>query len=199
MSADSASQSHLSNEELAAYLDRRLDAATMARVESHMANCRDCRADLVEVRALLAPEVTGASARRISRFAGPRPWLAAAIVLIALAPLIHRAVRSRGDADRVRASLSRPAVEVIAPRRYSGGAPGLVFTWRAVAGASAYRLTIADSAGVPLVTRMTSDTTSAVPLGDRIQLGHAYLWYVDCLTRDGRTVSSGIRAISLPR
>jgi anti-sigma factor RsiW len=201
MSADSASRRHLTNDELAAYLDRRLDATAATRVEGHMAGCGVCRAELVDMRSLLASTVSSTARLRAARFTRPRQWLAAAaVVVIASAPLMRRAVRSRSDAAaRVRSSLAPPSVAVIAPRERTDGTPGVVFAWRPVFDASSYRLTISDSSGAPLVARTTTDTTVTAALGTDVQRGRAYLWYVDCLTRDGRTVTSGIRSFSVPR
>ena len=134
----STSGSHITSEELAAYIDGRLDPTGSAKIESHMADCADCRADLVEARPLLdgAPRPsTGMQRGRSPR--GPAWLAAAAIVAIAFLPLWQRVVGSHGDSPPVRATqTARATIEIVSPRPTPVDVESVVFAWRPVAGAS---------------------------------------------------------------
>jgi hypothetical protein len=202
MSTDPSSTEHLTSTELAGYLDGRLDATSSLRLESHLASCADCRAEMADVRALLAsPEAERAAATGLPRRARARTWLAAAaVVAIAGVPLLQRFVAPREQAPAVRAAPTRQAViDVIAPREGSADGAAVVFTWHAVQDATTYRLTVTDSSGAPLLTRATTDTTVSAPAERTLVRGRVYLWYVDGLRRDGRTSSSGIHSFSMAR
>jgi|SRR5690348_603429 len=203
MTVNVNSTSHLTSDELAGYLDRRLDAPSLARLEAHMAECAECRAEVVDVSALLesargvaAPARTVRVTRRTAL-----TWLAAAgVVAIACLPLLQRAVRSVDDSSRVRAAKATPArIEIVGPREGLVSALAVVFTWRPVEGTSTYRLTLTDSSGTALFNAVTSDTSVAPPADVAIRRGSSYLWYVDGLTSDGRTLSSGVHSFSTQR
>lgn len=201
MSADLESTSHLTDEELAAYLDRTLDARLLARFDAHMAECADCRADLVEVRSLLEARNALSVPSQIARGRRAVTWLAAAgILTIAFLPLLRRGAPSGDELPAVRAPSSAPSrIEIVAPPNGQVPPFGVVFTWRSVEGASTYRLTVTDSAGASLFNTVTPDTSVTAPASIEIRRGGSYLWYVDGLTSDGRTVSSGIHSFSTAR
>ena len=201
MRADLDSKSHLTDEDLAAYLDRNLDATSLARFDTHMARCAECRADFVEARSLL--ESTDALSVSSRLVLGRRAviWLAAAgILTIAFLPLLRREGRLGEGSKAVRAPSSAPLrIEIVAPPERQVASSAVVFTWRSVEGASTYRVTVADSAGSALFNTVTSDTSVTPPAGVEIRRGGTYLWYVDGLTSDGRTVGSGIHSFSTQR
>ena len=201
MSADSTLESHITSEELAAYLDRRLGASASARIESHMADCGECRGDLVEARSLLATTIAPAFSLSGGRASRTRVWFAAAgLVALACLPLLRRAVPSPGVTPSLRAARTlQPRVEIIAPDNRLVDAATIVFMWRSVERASTYRLTLTDSSATPLFAMVTTDTTATTPSGIQLRRGTSYLWYVDALTSDGHTLSSGIRLLSTSR
>jgi hypothetical protein len=200
MSDNFGAVSHISSEELAAYLDGRLDGAVQARVEDHLADCAACRSELVEARAVLALPGVGSARSRRARAPRPWAWLAAAgIVAIAALPLMRQTVSSHDSSSPERTAQStRPTIEVVSPPTQQVDVASLVFAWRPVAGASMYRLTVTDSSGTPLLTVVTSDTAHTAA-DVALRRGGSYLWYVDGLTSDGRTVTSGIQSFSTAR
>jgi len=200
MSDDFASAPHLTSEELAAYLDRRVDAASQARIDAHLAFCPACRAELVEARLLVDSASIEHARSRGARAPHPRVWLAAAgIIAIALLPLARIVVRSRDVSVSERAAKPAPAaIEVLSPPNLAVDRAAVVFAWRPVVGASTYRLTVTDSSGAPLLTVVTKDTVHAARAID-LHRGGSYLWYVDGLTSDGRAVTSGIQSFSTAR
>jgi hypothetical protein len=74
-----------------------------------------------------------------------------------------------------------------------------VFTWRAVEGAGTYRITITDSAGTPVFTATTTDTSIVPPSSQPLAHGGSYLWYVDALRNDGTTWSTGVQSFTTTR
>ena len=202
MNADSGGIPHVTSEELAGYLEHRLDRETEHRVEAHMAECAGCRGDLVQIRTLL-----GALAENRERGHDRRRWrrgawlAAAALAAIAVVPLARRVEQRRSVAPVLRATpTAGTRIAVVAPDPATPERPvdptTLVFTWRAVAGAGTYRVTVTDSAGAPVFTTTTSDTSTAPPTTRTLARGSSYLWYVDALRGDGTTWSSGVQSFS---
>ncbi len=200
MSAESHSLPHLTSEELAAYLDGLLDAKSAARLESHLSQCRECRAELVATRELVESAAAAARRRETAPAWRARRWLAAAgIIAVALLPLIERGRRARDDTAQVRAASSGPlAITVVAPKA-TFRVVTVTFIWRPVERATSYRLTVTDSAGASLFTVATSDTVASLPANTHLERGASYLWYLDCLMTDGRTVSSGIQSFAIAK
>lgn len=198
MSADFTSAPHVGSEELAAYIDGRLDLSSAARVEAHLAECAGCRDDLVQARSLLDSPAATLPQSRAGRARWNRAWLAAAgILAIASLPLLQRASRTRGDTPRYRAAPTfRSHIDVIGPDARPVDVSAIVFVWRAVDGASTYRLTVTDSSGSSVFSVTTGDTAVRPPSGAKIKRGSSYLWYVDGITSEGRTMTSGIRSFS---
>jgi hypothetical protein len=197
MGIDSASRAHTESAELAAYLDRRLEPAAVARVEGHLAECRLCRDELLEARLLLDSAAAMQEASRRRRTSLVRSWLVAATVVgVAALPLIRRA-RVTADAPPVRATTSsRATIEVVAPPGYLVDPATVAFTWRPLTGANTYRLTVTDSSGTPLFTATTPDTVVRPPAPGVLVRGVSYLWYVDGLRSDGGSATSGVQSFS---
>lgn len=203
MSTDSGSSSHVSNEDLAAYLDGTLDQEGRATIDSHLADCRRCRWEMLEVRQSLAdlPRAEPAP-RRSLRLSRSVAWIATAAV--AAGVVFSAGLLRMRTSDQAR---PRPAVErgvgvidriaVVTPvSDRIVDAPNVVFVWRSIEPGDTYRLTIMDSAGARLFTTSTRDTTTSVPIAPPFARGRTYLWYVDALASDGHTVSSGVRSFS---
>ncbi|HEY2377883.1 MAG TPA: zf-HC2 domain-containing protein [Gemmatimonadaceae bacterium] len=201
MSTDSGSLPHVSNEDLAAYLDGTLDQERRAIVESHLADCDRCRWDMLDVRGLLADlPATEQAPRRTPRRRRSAAWIATGAVaagIIFSAALLRMPARdqARPSVERGAAVIDRIAVVTPAADRVVDG-PNAVFVWRAIEGGGTYRLTIMDSAGARLWTTSTRDTTTSIPIKPPFARGRNYLWYVDALASDGHTVTSGARSFS---
>src|SRR4051812_35333357 len=71
---------HLSAAEVAAYVDQQLHAVERHRIEQHLADCRECRSEIVAV----SRAVRGL--RRRWRWVVLAPLAAAALVVVMLAP-----------------------------------------------------------------------------------------------------------------
>jgi len=169
---------------IAAYVDRRLGTEERRAVESHLAECDACRAEVVEVARLVR-------GRR-------RPWIlataglgvaAAAVLIITLVP--------RGgmppDGPLLRSGSDGAAIIVaISPTDSLPLLPDSVrFVWRAAGMGASYRITVMDVRGDVVWAGNTADT--AVTAGASLPRGTAYFWYVDALLPDGRTATTGVR------
>src|SRR5690242_8927103 len=136
MSDDLGTTAHVTDGELATYLDGRLDVFARDRVEGHLADCADCRSVLVEARSLLEPP--GIRSVPSQRARGPRPlaWLAAAgIVAIAALPVMRQLIGSNAvpHAERT-APRTRTTIEVLSPPHQRVDVTAVVFVWRPVVG-----------------------------------------------------------------
>jgi len=185
---------HLTAEDVAAFLDRHVTAAERAAVEAHLADCRSCRDELTSVRRLMR---TGPTVRRILVPAG----LAAAAVIAFLVLTLGRG--SDLADDRLRSDV--PTVEVagsFATRLPADGdtislaKPALV--WSAIAGEPTYRFTLTDASGQPLWSSSTTDTSVTLPPQVTLQPRQTYFWYVDALRANGRAASTGVRRFTTP-
>lgn len=203
------SSRHLTPGELAAYVDRALDAGEQRAAEAHLESCAECRAEaLAIVRVVEAHEhAQQPSTDTSSTFAGTtrrREWrIARRVAAIAAgvgAMLLVREVR-RQPAAHDSTSVARvahsemesfvrpvsPADGAIVPTRAAR------FVWRA-SGSESYRFTLLSSSGEPVWSFETSDTSLALPAAVTLRPGLNYFWRVDALA-DGIAATSGAHQI----
>ena len=179
------SGAHLSAGRVTAYLAGSLDPAGRAEMEAHLADCEECRTEIIEVA-------------RLAREGKSFPWqvvipLAAAAGVVGILLLGPSRSRTAVDSDPViRAPDTRDdvaGVEVVGATLDQG----LVLTWHQVREASVYRLTVSGERGDSVWAGSTTDTTVVLPEGTILQPNRPYFWYVDALLRDGRSVTSGLQ------
>ena len=185
--SDESITSHPDTEALAAYLSDGLSPAERQTLEAHLAECRDCRAELVGARRLLV--LRRAQLRR--KVVLPAAAAAAVAAVVLLAPVREG---SRSEHRLRDLPVSRPAISVIAPAEgMEVTLAGLRFVWRGYGSASLYRLTVTDVSGHQVWVGETSDTVLTIPGNLNLERDREYLWYVDALDLDGHSASSGIR------
>ena len=175
--------------DIAAYIDRGLRPERRAQVEEHLADCGECRENLVK-----AEELVGKSRRPqlIGRYVA---LLAAAAVIVVAVPSIRSRSASEGpavtrdDTDAMRLVAYGPIGEV----RPSS----VAFTWASAPDALSYRITVTTAGGADIWSTSLTDTSVVLP--DSIKLGARteYLWVVDALLRDGNTRSTGIHRFGI--
>ena len=194
MSGEATNNGHLSAETVAAYLDETLSGTQRSSVEDHLADCEQCRGEVVEV------------ARILHRRPGRRGWLliapaaaAAAVLAFVLigmpngGPTDGPATRGPSDTD---AALR--GIEVVQPSPDEVVAPAnLTFTWRRAETDASYRLTVTDAGGEVAWSVTTTDTSIVLPTGTRLVPDNTYYWYVDALLLDGRSITSGVRELTV--
>lgn len=184
---------HLESREVAAYLDRALRPADRERVESHLADCPDCRREVIEVS-----RIRHAPGRRLRwLIAVPAAAAAAAVVILMLArsgegpspegPIL----RDGGIGSAARVVLVSPTTDRVVDPSV------LTFTWRSAGEGVSYRLALTDATGDVVWTASASDTTARLPATVRLKSGSSYHWYVDALLTDGRSIASAVQRFTV--
>ncbi len=187
-----ASLQHPGEDELSAYLEGSLTETDRAPVETHLTECDDCRADVVEVQRLFQPQPR----RRVWYVAAGLAAAALAGILL-FAPSANHEPGPVGPVLRgpmTDASAGAAVVQIVQPREGVTllAAAGLRFTWRAAAPGASYRLTLTDQTGDVLWSVSTADTAASLPLNSILGRQQNYFWYVDALMPDGRSITSGV-------
>ncbi len=186
---ESSPAAHWEPHEVTAYLEGTLPPAERGRLETHLADCEACTAELVEVMRL--------SRRPRSSRTG---WIglaaAAAIAVVMLAPRLARSPSVttppvRGD------SLPVAALELVAPADGAELREPPVLAWRAVEGAAAYRVLVSRADGDSVWAETTRDTMATPPAAALDPSPEPYYWYVDALLADGRSVGGTPHRFSL--
>lgn len=180
---------HLDASLVAAFLDGQLAAEERTRVESHLADCQECRLEVVAAARILRN-------RRRRRWFVISPILAAAAVLVlALAPRVL--VRSHVDQPVLRdpGTAKLAALETIAPRGAVSSAPRLI--WSRLPETDEYRVTLFDHAGTVVWETQTGDTTTGVPDSVSLRAGSQYFWKVAARTGWDRWISSDLTGFTL--
>jgi hypothetical protein len=188
---------HLTDEQLAAFLDNRVSIGEHTAALTHMAVCADCRREVVAARHVLAPR------RTVSRL-GIAGMTAAAAMAAALAfVMVNRGSRQDVAEPPVRAAehAMQPdrlaALSVVAPADRSTIDSVTAFRWRAVERETTYRVTVQDEIGSVAWTAAVSDTFAVLPRGVTLVKGRQYFWTVDAQLLDGSTASSGVHRFTI--
>jgi hypothetical protein len=183
--------SHLTESELAGYLDQDLSMAERRDVEDHLDACDLCRAELVAaVRLLDRDQSVKAPAameqKRSRRWSIPVgiAGLAAAAALAAVllvspeAPFSHRVApeQERFNTDGVgRLLIHGPPDEELVAR------DDLRFVW-ADHGTGSYRITIMAEAGGLIWSSAVADTVVEPPPSLELDSGERFFWFVDAIS-----------------
>ena len=190
---------HPAEDGLAAYIEGTLDAAAVDDVESHLARCTECRAALVEIRALeevprvpVPADLLALASKPAPRFARTARWALAAAILVAAvlsgrAWLASRDATGARDQDRRYRDSSGVGIALFEPASGSRVERGdVIFRWTPVSGADSYVVTVRTPEGRTVVTlEAPGGATEARWLP---QDGARYLWSVRALSR-GRPVA----------
>lgn len=191
---------HPETREIAAYLDDRLAGADKARLQAHLAECPECRAEMIELVELMEVHEKGGR-RRWTVPALLAAAAAAAVILLVAVPAVRESSETPSTFRGAEEAAVREAVREIAVVSPSEDRPveraGLAFAWEPVGEDASYRVTVTDSAGVPVWTAETDGTRVAPSEEAGLDPGGTYLWYVDAVLADGTTATTGIRAVRL--
>jgi hypothetical protein len=198
---------HLSDSEIAGFLDNDLTADQREVVLAHMEGCAECRQATADVSRMAHAYHDSQVSEPGARVAGKnRRRMSAAILVTAAAASIAVVVVSRISENSDSASAVRSAPEALPdarPRLHVIGpaddavvsASSLVFSWRS-SGADVYRLSVSDETGAPVLVRETQDTLVSLAGTPALPTRVFYLWRVDAIA-DGVTASSGVRKIRI--
>ncbi|HEV7594053.1 MAG TPA: zf-HC2 domain-containing protein [Gemmatimonadaceae bacterium] len=181
---------HISDAELAAYLDRNVASADRERIESHLADCDECRRHLIEARKVLG----GIGRTRGLRIAAT---LAAAAVVLVFVRFEVWPTRESAE-SLFRGPTISAGITAHGPSGDVSG-KGLAFVWSPVSKAASYRITVSRADATPLWSQSTTDTIVTLPPSVVLQHGQAHLWVTDALLLDGTTRSTGLREFRVTR
>ena len=190
---------HLSDADLAGYLDRDLTPEERRHVETHIDRCATCRGELSALSRVVHAE--SRDQRRPGR--GRRWWIPAAAAAAVVALLAPRLTTNAPDADlaprtrRVIDSDGRPHLTIVSPTDGAVTGRPFVFTWRA-GSADVYRIVVVTESGEVVWSTDTSDTTVALPDSVLLQPGRAYFWHVDGIG-NGIAATTGSHRLEVPR
>jgi len=189
------SPDHLSERDVAGYLDQSLGTEERSRIDAHIDICPDCRAELIEVMRI---------APALSRGRRPTHWVwipaAAAAGLAAILLLRPAPTNPQRSVERPTAGSAEalPRLTVTTPGNGDSVVAGrVVFQWRSRVGDS-YRVTVLSESGEPLWTEETTDTAIALPPSVTLQAGRLYFWRVDAVA-DGLSATSGVQRFQVVR
>jgi len=163
---------HLTVEQVARYVDRTALPDERAGTVAHLADCAECRREVVEVRRTLRQ--SGAPPRWW-KVAVPVAAAAAVILLLGRSPE-RRAPETGGEyRDPTTADSSVPV-----PRAPVGATSLPVnLVWSSVAGAREYRVTVFDSEGTIVFRAPIGDTALTLPDTAGLRTGASYFWRVE--------------------
>ncbi len=208
MNDQAESSVHLSEGQLAGFLDRDLDhdldLGERKRVEAHLDACEACRHELVSTSRL--KDSFGPSlARSVWRRRATRWTAVGSVIGTAIAASIVGMVYLRQPdvvsplpvAERARAVPERRAsIDVVSPATVDmKRSAAVAFTWRSAA-VDIYRFTLLSESGEPLFTAETTDTTVAWPASVKAVAGTIYFWRVDGIA-GGISASTGAQQLRL--
>ena len=180
---------HLTVEDVAAYVDRGQTAEQRARVAAHLADCAECRSEVVTV------------ARLTRSFRDRRRWTVAAPLAAAAAVLLLVFVPWQRARDRSEQVLREPAVTTtVAPRPLAPLGTVTVLPrllWTSVPHADRYRVTVFGGGGSVVWETLATDTLVAVPDGIALRVGVPYFWKVAARTSWDRWVVSDLTTFTL--
>jgi putative zinc finger protein len=181
-------ESHLSGEEVAAYLDRAVSESARARIEAHLDECDSCRDEVVDVWRLLR------------RRSATRRWLGGVGIAAAAAAVVLTVQAGGlgwlpGSTYREDPGTSTASPMPIAPL---GTVPGVhVMTWTSVPRADRYRVRLFDAGGAVLWETVIPDTSTAVPPTVVLTPAVAYYWKVEARTGFDRWAASELMRFTI--
>jgi hypothetical protein len=180
---------HLTDADIAAYVDRALTKPQLDRVEDHLAGCPDCRRHVLETKELI---------ERIKR---PRKMMIggtlAATAIVAF--LIFRP--DSASIDQRPLMRNNGTTATLNAHGPIGTAPrvGMRFVWSPAQNAESYRLAVSRADALPVWSSSGTDTVATLPDSIVLRPSERYYWVVDALLSDGTTRSTGLREFGIAR
>ena len=194
MSNQSEHPLHLSVDQLAAHLERRLYGTDRETVVAHLVECAECRREYID-----AGEVLGAAR---PKWVGVRTGIAFAAAAAVVFAVMPRAFRQTARSVTPDVSMQRTSLpDVPAPIRLAAPADGERLTgaevrlsWHADGNDALYRVTVQTEAGAVVWKTETHDTSFTLPPVAQLTGGVTYYWIIDALHADGRSARSPANA-----
>jgi hypothetical protein len=183
-------EQHLDPRDVAAYVDRAATASERTRIESHLATCAECRAEVSDAARIIASLPRSRAARRglIVSAAG-----IAAMLLVFMWP---RADRDNTFPQHRESPVTTTISPVIlAPVGVVQSANA--FTWSSVPHTSRYDVRVFDAEGSVVWHGETPDTVLARPATIALRAGQPYYWKVEAQTGFERSASTDLVEFSI--
>ena len=181
---------HLDPRDVAAYVDRAGTASERARIESHLATCAECRAEVSDAARIIAT---------LPRTRGPRRSLIISAAGIAAVLLMFMWPRGNGDGTvgqhRESAVTTTVSPVILAPVGPVESANA--FTWSSVPHSSRYDVRVFDTEGSVVWHGETADTTLALPTNIALKTGRTYYWKVEAQTGFERSAATDLVEFSI--
>ena len=195
MDAEGGGLKHLTEHQVAGFLDHALPPDERRLVEEHLEACPDCRRQVLTIHRMLADLPNGAGRPRWRRW-----WIPAAVAAgVALLFIVPGQLRTPGSPAAVRAPAvdgeRQATITIVAPADDVITKTPVVFTWRPVS-ADLYRVSVLADDGQPIWSGQAADTSLALPAGVGLAPGRAYFWRVDAIA-NGLVASSGAHRLTI--
>jgi hypothetical protein len=191
---------HLSDIELAGFVDNRLNPAARRLAVAHLDSCAECRAELIATAELVSrhhsPAVTRSTRWAVA--AGLAMAAGLAGIFLYRGPLGLDAPATTVRTPVVSSADAQPRISTVNPR--DGATLQTAehrFTWHAYE-ADNYRFLLLGEDGTPLWTADTHDTSIVLPAEVPLTGGRTYFWRVDAHA-DGITASTGTMRLQVAR
>ena len=172
---------------LARYFDNSVGPDERAEIETHLADCAECRETMYEIRRILQTQP-----RR--RWASLVPLAAAAAVLLLVWSTGDHRPRT-GPVTRDPALTTTLAPQPVAPLGYVSAVEGL--QWSLVPGALRYRLTVFSADGQIVWQTTATDTAVSPPDSLHWVTLTPYYWQIKAETGHDRWVESELVTFTL--
>ncbi len=184
--------SHLTAEQLAAYLNGAIAKEERMRIEAHLATCGQCCDEVVAHTQAKGVEPAW---RRPTLAALAAAGVVAGVLLIGPGQrlLISDRQPAFRDAQTPIEVALRPAIVALAPVNHQTvERDSVLFLWKPIAEDAFYSLTLTDREGNLAWRASTRDTLLSLPSEVTLQRGVTYFWYVDALLPTGESPSTGV-------
>lgn len=189
-----AATAHLTPDDLGAYIDGTLESYELPAIESHLAECAECRTEALAMERLISSSTSGGGRRRAALWLLPTAAAAAIAALILVNP--DDPDRGATEDPTLRGGDVESIVQ-IQPIGPTGGAAvdptAITFSWQPVEDDLIYRVTLMDESGAVVWNGDTAETSVTLPADIALEPGTLYYWHVDALLDLGRSVTSGVQ------
>lgn len=178
---------HLDAASLARYVEGSASSNERTRCEAHLADCHECRADLIESRRILA----SSSSRRRSRLAAPLAAAAAVLLLVWTGTRHPHAMPVTREPAATTTLVPLPVAPLGSVHQVD------TLRWRGLPDVLHYRVTLFTGDGQVAWRTTTRDTFVAIRDTLRLVPAAPYYWQVKAETSYGRWVESELVPFTL--
>lgn len=179
--------SHLSADDVAAFVDRTMPDDERGEAERHLADCDSCREEVASVARLVATAPKSSTRRAPWRALLPiaAALLVAVMLHVRLAPSVVDPTAERG------APTSGSRIVVVAPTLEAPFTDVTrTFMWHAIDGSVGYHVVVKDMSGGIVWITDVADTAVRIPESRLLRTGETYVWRVDGQRADGTSAAS---------